>query len=93
MIDQQFDWPFKQKNSKAYAQLFGLSHLKPISRFPNSHPLRVAAALERQTKPFRISPPDERAGKKKECLMNVAPLLLTDAECANTEFSSGSHDR
>jgi hypothetical protein len=44
--------------------------------------LRVAAALEGQTNPIRIPPTDESAGKRKEGLVNVAPLLLTDAECA-----------
>lgn len=39
---------------------------------------------ERLTKPFEVSPTDERAGKGEECLMDVCSSLISYAPSAKT---------
>jgi hypothetical protein len=40
--------------------------------------------LERLTKPLDVPPTDEGAGKRKEGLVNVCPLLMADAQSAES---------
>ena len=35
--------------------------------------------LERLTKPLNVSPADEYAGKREECLMDIGTALVADA--------------
>ena len=35
--------------------------------------------LERLTKPLNVSPADEYAGKREECLMDIGTALIADA--------------
>jgi pimeloyl-ACP methyl ester carboxylesterase len=77
--------PHPLKDEQGYlAHCVAFSQVIAGRGYPFDESAQRDQALVRLTKPLDVTPTDERAGKRKERLMDVCSSLMTDAQSAKT---------